>query len=311
MFKLTRVVVTGADGFIGSHMVQALLMKGYEVLAVDLKFNRLKETDAWSNSHLQTLKLDITDKNLSRFIEKDDKVLHLAAVSSFAPAEEDPQQAVRINVEGTVNVILACLEQVKKNGRIVWKRKADRFVFSSTGSVLDPKTEMPAIENSPRKPTSIYGLSKKDAEDWIIFWAKFTPLPYVILRYAFVYGNGKDWGAIGVFLKKIRNKESPVVFGGRQSNDFIYIKDLVQANLLALETQFTNQIFNVGTGDATSIKDVCKYCLKATESDLQMKIEPSRVFDYQVFVYNMTKANTLLRFHPKWNVLDGIRDMVK
>jgi len=242
--------------------------------------------------------MNILDEDFKKLIEMGDKVLHLAAVARFDTAEANPQRAVRVNVEGTLNIIQACIE-----------KKANRLVYSSTGSVYSLDAPVPIREDAPRNPSSLYGLTKKMAEDWIMFYG--NQLPHVILRYGYIYGKGKDWGAVGAFLKRLSNNEQPVVFGGDQTNDFVYVKDIVKANLLALETVYTNQAYNIGTGRATSIRDVCEYCIKAMKNNLKMKIEPARTFDYPIFVYDISKARTLLRFEPEWNVLNGIIDMVK
>ncbi|MFQ6068765.1 MAG: NAD-dependent epimerase/dehydratase family protein [Candidatus Bathyarchaeia archaeon] len=290
------MIVTGANGFIGTHTVRELLKEGYNVEAVDIKTERLKEFS--NNKRCVIRNMDILDEDFKNLIEMGDKVLHLAAVARFGTAAANPQLAVRVNVEGTLNVIGACIE-----------KKADRLVYSSTGSVYSLNAPVPIREDAPREPSSVYGLTKKMAEDWIMFYG--NQLPYVVLRYGYIYGKGKDWGAIGAFIKKLSNNQRPVVFGGDQTNDFVYVKDVVRANMLALETQYTNQAYNIGTARAVSIRDVCEYCIKAMKSDLKMKIEPARTFDYPIFVYDISKARTLLRFEPEWNVLDGITDMVK
>ena len=290
------MIVTGANGFIGLHSVRGLLKKGYNVEAVDIKTEGLKEFS--NNKRCVIHNMDILDEDFKDLIEMGDKVLHLAAVARFGPAKDNPQLAVRVNVEGTLNIIKACIE-----------KKADRLVYSSTGSVYSLNAPVPIREDAPREPSSIYGLTKRMAEDWIMFYG--NQLPYVILRYGYIYGKGKDWGAIGAFIKRLSNNERPIVFGGNQTNDFLYVKDVVKANLLALETVYTNQVYNLGTGRATSIRDVCEYCIKAMKRDLKMKIEPARTFDYPIFVYDISRARTLLRFEPEWNVLDGITDMVK
>lgn len=290
------MIVTGANGFIGMHTVRGLLKKGYNVEAVDVRTEGLKEFS--KNKRCAIRDMDILDEDFKSLIEMGDKVLHLAAIARFEAAEPNPQRAVRVNVEGTLNIIQACVE-----------KKADRLVYSSTGSVYSLNAPVPIREDAPREPSSIYGLTKKMAEDWIMFYG--GRLPYVILRYGYIYGKGKDWGAVGAFLKRLSSNQQPVVFGGDQTNDFVYVKDVVKANLLALETVYTNQAYNVGTGRATSIRDVCEYCIRATKSDLKMKIEPARTFDFPVFVYDISRARTLLHFEPEWNVLDGITDTVK
>lgn len=291
-----KVIVTGANGFIGVHTIKGLLDGGYNVEAVDVRTERLKEFS--NNEHFQVNEMNILDEDFKKLIEIGDKVLHLAAIARFDTAEANPQRAVRVNVEGTLNIIQACIE-----------KKANRLVYSSTGSVYSLSAPVPIREDAPRNPSSLYGLTKKMAEDWIMFYG--NQLPHVILRYGYIYGKGKNWGAVGAFLKKLSNNEQPAVFGGDQTNDFVYVKDVVKANLLALETVYTNQAYNIGTGRATSIRDVCEYCIKAMKSDLKMKIEPARTFDYPIFVYDISRARTLLRFEPQWNVLNGITDMVK
>jgi UDP-glucose 4-epimerase len=292
-----KVVVTGANGFVGFHTVRALLDAGYDVVALDVSESRLR-AEFQGNIHCTIAKTDIMDNDLKSFIDLGDKVLHLAAVPRFEQASQNPQKAVRINVEGTVNVIQACIE-----------KKAERLVYSSTGSVYSRNAPVPIREDATREPESIYGLTKKQAEDWILIYGH--RLPYVILRYGYIYGKGKDWGAVGAFLKNLKEGRRPVIFGGKQTNDFIYIKDVVQANLLALETERTRQAYNIGTGRATSIKDVCQLCVKAMKTDLTMELKAAREFDFPVFVYDISKAQALLKFDPRWNLYEGIEDMLK
>jgi len=292
-----RTVVTGANGFIGLHTVRELLNVGYDVIAVDIVASTL-QTLFHGNEHCKIRTANIVDEDLESLIEEGDKVLHLAAVPRFDEARENPQKAVRVNVEGTLNVVQTCI-----------KKKAERLVYGSTGSVYSLKVPVPIREDATREPDSVYGLTKKQAEDWIIFYG--NSLSYVILRYGYIYGKGKDWGAVGSFLKRLKEGKRPIVFGGKQTNDFIYVKDIVQANLLALETPYVRNAFNIGSGRATSIKDVCELCIKAMKSDLTMEIKPARGFDFPVFVYDISKAQTLLGFEPKWNLFDGIEDSLK
>jgi len=292
-----RVVVTGANGFVGFHTVRELLDAGYNVVALDISDSRLR-TEFKGNKRCTIATIDVLDKDLARFVKQGDKVLHLAAIPRFDVASQDPTKAVRINVEGTLNIIQACID-----------KKAERLVYSSTGSVYSSNAPIPIREDAPREPDSVYGLTKKQAEEWIFYFG--DRLPYVILRYGYIFGKGKDWGAVGAFLKLLSEGKRPVVFGGKQTNDFIYIKDIVQANRLALETEHTRQVYNIGTGRATSIKDVCELCIKAMKSNLTMEIKPAREFDFPVFVYDISKAQTLLTFDPKWNLLEGIEDTLK
>jgi len=276
--------------------VRDLLNVSYDVIAVDIVASRL-QTLFHGNEHCKIHTANILDEDLESLIDEGDKVLHLAAVPRFAEARENPQKAVRVNVEGTLNLIQTCI-----------KKKAERLVYVSTGSVYSRNVPVPIREDATREPESVYGLTKKQAEDWIIFYG--NRLPYVILRYGYVYGKGKDWGAVGAFLKHLKEGKRPIVFGGKQTNDFIYIKDIVQANLLALETPYVRKAFNIGSGRATSIRNVCEYCIKASNSNLKMKLEVARVFDYPIFVYNIEKARILLHYEPEYGLLDGVTELV-
>ncbi|UCG45299.1 MAG: NAD-dependent epimerase/dehydratase family protein [Candidatus Bathyarchaeota archaeon] len=292
-----RVVVTGANGFVGLHTVRGLLDAGYNVLAADIIASQLKARfEGVKRCEIATL--NILSVDMEQVIKKEDKVLHLAAIARFDQARQNPQKAVRVNVEGTLNIIQACI-----------KKKAERLVYASTGSVYSHDVPIPIREDAKREPDSIYGLTKKQAEEWFFSYSK--NLPYVILRYGYVYGKDKDWGAVGAFLKRLKKGERPVVFGGRQTNDFIYIKDIVQANLLALETEHVRQAYNIGSGRAISIKDVCELCIAAMKTNLTMELKPGRAFDFPVFVYDISKAQTLLNFEPKWNLSKGIEDVLR
>ena len=277
--------------------MRGLLDEGYDVVATDLADSKLKDQFK-GEEHCRITTKDILDKDFNDLLQKGDKVLHLAAIARFGDATRNPQKAARVNVEGTINIIKACIE-----------KKAERLVYSSTGSVYSHAVPIPIREDAKREPHSIYGLTKKQAEDWIFLYGE--NLSYVILRYGYIYGKGKDWGAVGAFIKRIKEGKRPVVFGGKQTNDFIYIKDVVHANLLALETEHTRQAYNIGSGRATSIKDVCERCIDAVQTDLTMEIKPARIFDFPVFVYDISKAQTLLNFEPKWNLTKGIKDTLK
>lgn len=292
---MSKIVVTGAGGFIGYHTVKQLIQQQYNVIALDINTDNLRELSNAKNCEIA--KVNILDENLQDYINQGNKILHLAAIAHFSQAAENVQKAVRVNVEGTLNLV-----------KIAIKKHAERIVYSSTGSVYDiRKAQLPINECQPIGPENEYGLSKKEAEDWIFINAK--QLPYVILRYAYIYGTHKDWGAIGAFFKKLKHGEQPIIFGGKQSNDFTYVDDVVQANLLALETDYINQTFNIGTGKLSSIRDVCEQCVNAVGSKIEPKIEPARTFDFPLFVYDISKAESILRYKPKWNVYRGIRDM--
>jgi len=296
---MDRIVVTGGSGFIGVHTIEALLAKNYEVLAVDWNVERLKEKFS-SAAGLEIVKEDIRSPSFRNHVSKGDKVLHLAAIARFGDCERDPLEALEVNVVGTLNVLMACRDA-----------KAERIVFSSTGSVYSRDAPVPLREDGPRGQVNIYGSTKKMAEDWIFYFAKQYRLPFVILRYGYVYGRGKWHGAIGSFISLLREGNAPTIYGGEQINDFTYVKDIVQANLLALETDKTFQAFNIGSGRARSIRDSYDLCRKYLNINTEPKILPPRDVDYPIFVYDITKARVLLGYEPRWSLEDGIKDMLE
>lgn len=287
---MAKVVVTGGAGFIGGHTVEELVRRGYDVVTVD------RRSFSWPLSGAKSVTCDIAEKgSLDGMIGQDDKVLHLAAIARFEEAAQHPHEAVRTNVLGTMNVIRACI-----------KRGAERLVFSSTGSVYSPNVPVPTSEVAPREPMTLYGLTKKGAEDLIFFYG--GKLPFIILRYGYVYGQRKEHGAIGAFVKAIREGKSPTIYGGHQTNDFIHVKDVVEANLLALESPHLNQAYNIGSGVPVSIEEVCNSCIRAMNAKVGPVIKPPRGFDFRAFVYDISKAKSMLGFTPRWGLEDGIRD---
>jgi len=179
-------------------------------------------------------------------------------------------------------------------------------VFSSTGSVYRHHVKSPIHEDSPTRPSSIYGYSKLFAEQLIQYYS----VPYVILRYGYIYGPRKQHGAISNFVRSLLQGRKPTIYGGNQLNDFVSIHDIVQANVLALETPYLNQIYNIGTGQALSIKMVYEYCRRATGKNIEPEIVASRKFDPTIFVYDISKAKVLLGYTPNTDIFSGIKEVV-
>lgn len=276
---MQRIVITGDMGFIGKHTAKTLLASGYEVAGYDI-------IDGF----------DLLDyQQLCSVIHKGDKVLHEAAIARFADADKDPLLAYRVNVQGTENVVKACA-----------KKGAERLVYASTGSVYMPiDREMPITEDFPVRGNSIYGCSKCVAEKMV----QQGKTPWIILRYAHLYGEGKiGHGAIGGFIAKMQKGQNPVIFGGQQSNDFCYLKDIIQSNILALESDRLNQIYNIGTGIELTTLRVFEIMRDFFKYNKEFDIRPIRSVDPQRFVYDISKARKLLGYEPKYTFEQGMRD---
>lgn len=276
---MPNIVVTGGSGFVGKNTIEALQKLGYPVLNFDL-----------------TEGLDIREyKIVKKYIEKGDRVLHLAAIARFAEADDDPLLAYETNVIGTYNVARACKE-----------KGAERLVYSSTGSVYMPIEEEPPITECFRaRGNSNYACSKHLGELMI----KKVGVPHIILRYAHLYGEGKiGHGAIGGFIHRMERGLAPQLYGGKQSNDFTYIKDVVQANLLALETDKMNEVYNIGTGEELTTEKVFEIMRRKFKYDKEFERIAGRSVDPGRFVYDISKAKTFLGFNPQYSFEKGLED---
>lgn len=280
-----KIVITGGSGFVGSNTIPLLAEKGYPIFNFDLK----EGFDIRSICQLKNV------------IKKGDKVLHLAAIARFAEADANPLVAFETNFEGTRNVVQVC----KENG-------AERLVYSSTGSVYMPIDQEPPIaENFPAKGNSVYGCTKFAGEEAI----RTEGIRYIILRYAHLYGEGKTGhGAIGGFINRMSRGLAPTLYGGIQSNDFTYVKDIAIANLMALETENPeafNQVYNIGTGEELTTEEVFK--IMADRFNYHKEFERFRVrtVDALRFMFDVSKAERLLGFKAKFNFKEGLDDYLK
>lgn len=277
-----KVVVTGGSGFVGSHTIKALLQRGYQVFNYDL----LGGYDIRNREQFYTV------------IEHGDKILHLAAVARFADADRNPIEALGDNVIGCQNV-----------ARIAALKGAERIVYSSTGSVYMPIEQEPPITESFRaQGNSQYAVTKYQGELMI----RNQTTPWIILRYAHLYGEGKiGHGAIGGFIARMERGLKPQLYGGMQSNDFTYIEDIVQANLLALESPHLREIYNIGTGEELTTEGVFTILSELFKYRKEFEKLPARTVDPLRFVYDITKAKKLLGFYPKYNFRDGMQHWIE
>jgi len=271
-------IVTGGTGFVGSATIKALEKEGCDVFNFDL----LRGYDVCNKQQLENV------------VQEGDKILHLAAISRFDFSDLDPPRAFAVNVGGTHNV----LEVAKRN-------KAERVVFSSTGSIYMPVESVPIDENHRIEGNSVYGCSKAFADRLCQIFSK--DMKVVILRYPYLYGAGKNWAGIYNFADRLKKGLEPMIHGGNQTNDFCYIEDIVQANLLALQTENVG-VYNIGSGEEVNICDAVGTIQRTLGTDIEPIIVPSRSIDPMRFVYDVSKAKRLLGYEPRFNFEDGIKD---
>jgi UDP-glucose 4-epimerase len=285
-----RALVTGGAGFIGSHLVDALVARGDEVVVIDdLSTGRREFVNpaALFRAH------DIREP----FETDADVVFHLAAQADVGTSMERPSFDAAVNVVGTVNALEAA-------------RATDAsLVFASTGGAIYGSVDEPASEGSPLLPVSAYGLAKRSAEVYLDGWNRIFSTRHVALRFANVYGPHQsaalEGGVIAIFLERLAAGEPTTIFGdGTITRDFVHVDDVVRALLLAAEHD--GGVFNVGTGVGTTIAEVHRLCERAVGVDAPPTYGPPRAGDARRSVLDATHATAELGFTASVPLAEGI-----
>ena len=298
-----KVLVTGGAGFIGSHLVDRLIQEGHEVVVVDnLSTGKRRNL----NRAARFFKLDIQSWRLERVFrnERPNLVMHLAAQMDVRKSVEDPTFDAQVNVLGTLNV----LQQSIKHG-------VRKVVFSSSGGAIYGEQEIyPAPESHVTKPLSPYGISKLCGEQYLSYYQRVNGLQIVALRYANVYGPRQDpegeAGVVAIFIQKLLNNEQAIVNGnGRQTRDFVYVEDVVEANLAAMG-QDIQGTFNVGTGEETSINDLLRILVQHTNSTCKEVYGPAKGGEQARSVIDSGKLRQELSWESKTELSEGLKHTV-
>jgi len=299
-----KVLVTGGAGFIGSHLVDRLVQEGHEVIIVD---NLVTGKRRNINRAARFYKLDVQSWRLERVFrnERPNVVMHLAAQMDVRKSVEDPMFDAQVNILGTLNV----LQQAVKHG-------VRKVVFSSSGGAIYGEQETyPAPESHVTKPMSPYGLSKLCGEQYLSYYQRSSGLQVVSLRYANVYGPRQDpegeAGVVAIFIQKLLNNEQAVINGnGRQTRDFVFVEDVVEANL-AVMGQDTQGTYNVGTGVETSINDLFRILIQHTGSTCKEVHGPAKKGEQARSVIDSTRLRHELSWDPKADLSDGLKKTVE
>ena len=299
MVRGKTALVTGGAGFIGSHLVDRLIEEEYRVVVVDnLSTGKLKNLNAAATLH----HIDITDPMVGEVFQREqpDLVFHLAAQASVGQSMRDPVKDCEINVLGTLRL----LEASRHCG-------IEKFIFASSGGTLygDPEAN-PCSEDHPIVPISPYGMSKHQGELQLDLYRRLHLMRYTALRYGNVYGPRQDpqgeAGVIAIFSQAMLEKEQPRIFGdGEQSRDFIYVDDVVEANISAIG-RGDGMALNIGTGQGTSINSVYHILQGITGYEWPAAHGPARVSDvYQIYLDN-TKAIEEMGWTPQASLEEGL-----
>lgn len=296
-------LVTGGAGFIGSNIARQLLKLNKKVIVLDnLSTGNLKNLDDIKD-RITFIKGDITDtKILKKAFKSVDYILHQAALRSVPFSIDHPEEANKVNVEGTLNVLMAA----KKCG-------VKRVVYASSSSVYGDRVSALRQEDMETSPVSPYAVSKLAAEHYCRMFPSLYGLETVSLRYFNVFGpyqdpNSQYSAVIPIFIKALVSGKSPIIHGdGKQSRDFTYIDNVVSANILACKAKnASGEYINVATGKQVSVLEIFNKISKILRRDIKPIFGPSRAGDVKHTLADISKAKKLLNFKPLVSFDEGL-----
>jgi UDP-glucose 4-epimerase len=299
-----KILVTGGAGFIGSNVVDAFVKDGHEVTVLD-NLSTGKEENI--NPEVKFYNVDLLDIESLELVFREfkpDVVNHHAAQIDVRKSVEDPAFDAETNIIGSINLFELSINYGVR-----------RVIFASTGGALygEPKA-LPAKENTPIEPLSPYGVAKYCAENYLNYFKRLYGIERVILRYANVYGPRQDplgeAGVVAIFTGKILKGEKPVIFGdGNQTRDYVFVEDVVKANVLALEGK--EGIYNIGTGIETSVNELIDIFSKVLGCEIKPEYAPPRIGEVHRISLDADMAKRELGFVPKYSLPEGVRKTIE
>lgn len=298
-----KVMVTGGAGFIGSHIVDLLLENNYEVCIIDnLCHGKIQNV----NPKAKFYKYDLLDRDVFNIfqMEKPEIVIHEAAQVSTANSIINPIEDAQINIIGTLNLLEAA-----KNVKV------RKVIYSSSAAVFGEPNYLPIDEEHPLKMISNYGVSKHVVEHYLSVYKKLYNISYVILRYSNVYGPKQDssaeGGVVSIFCDKVLKNESPYIYGdGEQTRDFIYVKDVARANLLAIQSK-SEGIFNVSSSQKLSINKLLKYISNILNKNITPIYSKKRYGDIKDSLITYNKIFREIGWKPEYEILEGLKETIE
>jgi UDP-glucose 4-epimerase len=294
-----KIVVTGGAGFIASHIVDAYLQQGHEVHVID-DFSTGHKLNLNPNAVLH--KSNVADADAASVILKikPDVLNHHAAQMDVRHSVEDPLFDASVNILGFVNLLEAC----KRAGTA-------RVIFASSGGAIYGDEEpIPADEDHPKKPMSPYGVSKMTGELYLAYYHMAFGMHYVALRYANVYGPRQstkgEAGVVAIFISQLLAEKPPTINGdGKQTRDYVFVGDVVKANVAALETSHLGGI-NIGTGRETEVVTLCRMLQQRADSKIEALYGPAKAGEQMRSCLDISLAARVLDWRPKIGLEEGL-----
>lgn len=294
-----NICVTGGAGFIGSHLVDRLIALGHTVLVID---NLTTGVEAFVNPKAIFKKMDIRDKELINVFHDFQPVyvFHEAAQTMVNSSMDDPANDCDVNLMGLINVLEACRHSGVK-----------KIITPSSAAVYGNADSLPLTEDIHGEPSSFYGLTKLTMESYLRVYEQAFNLPYICFRYSNVYGprqgDGGEGGVISIFARLASEGKAFTVFGdGEQTRDFIYVDDVVQANIDAMNHESITGIYNVSTNTATSVNELIHHFSKLNGKTIDTVYAQERLGDIKHSRLSNIKAQKDLNFVATMNLAEGL-----
>lgn len=298
-----KVLITGGAGFIGSNLADCLLSKKIEVVIVD----------SLATGHIENInpkavfyKMDIRDANLKDVFEKEKPayVFHLASQIDVQKSINDPSYDASVNVLGTINLLEQCR-----------RFEVEKVIYASSAAVYGSPMYLGIDEAHRIMPMSFYGITKHTAEHYLKVYKELYGLKYTILRYSNVYGPRQQYnaegGVVAIFINKLLNGEAPVIYGdGEQTRDFVFVKDIAEANYLAI-MKGDNEIINISTNKYITLNYLLKLLKEITMSEKAPIYKAPKKGDIKNSYLENKKACEILSWHPKYRLEQGLRETVE
>ena len=304
---MKKTVVTGGAGFIGSHLAESLSRHDYQVVIIDnLSTGKMANIEnSLDMANVEFVQGSITDLPLlERLFQGATYVFHQAAIPSVSDSMENPIASHEVNATGTVNVLLAARDN-----------KVRKVIYASSCSIYGDMCSCPNREEVIPHPQSPYAVAKLASEHYCQFFHQSYGPPTVCLRYFNVYGprqdpNSQYAAVIPSFINQVYHGSPPIIFGdGKQTRDFVFVKDVVEANLLAAENGAAGT-FNIGRGEEISIKKLAKLIIQLTGNGIKPIQKEPRHGDIKHSLADISQARTF-GYEPKWTLEEGLRETIR